>query len=119
LWSQEPLKSLPQVRGVVAVTIHLAGDAAPQRILVEREKVIVMELVMEVIMMETRAVKQALCVVVIIVRNMATITMRRMIAVRNLPNGLLHRSPRWYKVRGVKEGTLLGADAAHLRHHVA
>ena len=48
-----------QVRGVVAVTIHLAGDAAPQRILVEREKVIVMELVMEVIMMETRAVKQA------------------------------------------------------------
>ena len=48
-----------QVRGVVAVTIHLAGDAAPQRILVEREKVIVMELVMEVIMMETKAVKQA------------------------------------------------------------
>ena len=74
----------------MAVTIHLAGDAAPQRILVEREKVIVMELVMEVIMMETRAVKQALCVVVIIVRNMATITMRRMIAVRNLNllNGL-------------------------------
>ena len=47
-----------QVRGVVVVTIHLAGDAAPLRTLVEREKETVMELVMEVIMMETRGVNQ-------------------------------------------------------------
>ena len=40
----------------MAVTIHLAGDAALQRILVEREREIVMDQVMEVFMMETEVV---------------------------------------------------------------
>merc|ERR1712002_97691 len=90
LLSPELLKSHPPVRGVVVVTIHLGGDAAPQRTLVERERETVMELVMEVIMMETRGVNQALCVEVTIVRSMVIITTRRMIAVRNLQlqNGL-------------------------------
>jgi len=51
--------SLQQGRGVVAVTTHLAGDAAPLRNLVERERETVMDLVMEVFMMETEGVDQA------------------------------------------------------------
>jgi len=60
-----------------------AGDVALLRILVMKERVIVMDLVMEVVMMDTRAVKEILCVGAIIVRSLACSTMRRMTVVRS------------------------------------
>ena len=63
----------------------LAGDAALLRILAMKEKVTVMERWMEGLMMETKGAKVPLCVAVIIVKSLEHTTMRRMIAVRDLP----------------------------------
>jgi len=60
-----------------------AGDVALLRILVMKERVIVMDQVMEVVMMGIRAAKEILCVGVIIVRSLACSIMRKMTVVRN------------------------------------
>jgi len=61
----------------------VAEDVALRRILAMKERVIVMDLVMEVVMMDTRAVKEILYVGAIIVRSLVCFTMRRMTVVRN------------------------------------
>ena len=64
------------------VTIKEEG-VVHQRILVMKEKVTVMDLVTEVVMMAMQGVKGNLCAGVIIVRSLANIIMKKMIAVRN------------------------------------
>jgi len=65
------------------------GGAVHLRILVMREKVTVMDLVMEVVMMDMQAVKEILFVVVTIVRSLDYSTTRRMTVVRDpLPQQL-------------------------------
>ena len=59
------------------------GGAVLLRILVVKERVIVMDLVMEVVMMDMLAVKEILFVVATIVRSLDYSTTRRMTAVRD------------------------------------
>jgi len=66
----------------VDVIIKVEG-VVHQRILVVRERVIVMDLVMEVVMMDMQAVKEILFVVVTIVRSLDYSITRRMIVVRD------------------------------------
>jgi len=68
----------------VDVTIKLGG-VAHLRILVMRERVIVMDLVMEVVMMDMMGVKEILSVEATIVRSLDYSTMRRMTVVRDPP----------------------------------
>jgi len=67
----------------VDVTIKAEG-AVHQRILVMKERVTVMDQVMEVVMMAMQVVKENLCVGAIIVRSLEHTITRKMIAVRNL-----------------------------------
>jgi len=60
-----------------------AGDVALLRILVMKERVIVMDQVMEVVMMDMQAVKEILFVEATIVRSLDYSTTRRMTAVRD------------------------------------
>lgn len=76
--------SLLQVKGVGDVTMSPAGDVAHQRTLVEREKVTVTELAMEVSMMVTEDVDQVLYAGATTAESLAHTTMRKMIAVRGL-----------------------------------
>ena len=71
-----------QVNDVVGVTIK-EEDAALLRIHVMKEKGTVMDQVMEVVMMAMQVAKEIFCVEAIIARNLVTIIMKRMIAVRN------------------------------------
>ena len=66
------------------VTIKL-GDAAHLRILVMRERVIVMDLVMEGVMMDMMGVKEILSAEATIARSLDYSTMRRMTVVRGPP----------------------------------
>ena len=61
-----------------------AEDAVPQKLLVMKEKVIVMVEQMAAFMMEIKDVRMILCVAVTIVYSLASTIMLRMIAVRNL-----------------------------------
>jgi hypothetical protein len=60
------------------------GDVALLRILVMKEKVIVMDQVMEVVMMGTRDVKEIFNVEAIIVESLVSTSMKKMTAVKNL-----------------------------------
>merc|ERR1719193_865087 len=75
------LLNLPQASGAEGVTM-MVEDAVLQRILVVKERVTVMEQVMEVLMMVTEDVVGTLSVAVTTVRSLVLTTMTRMIAVR-------------------------------------
>jgi len=89
-----------------------AVDAAPQRTLVEREKVTVTEQEMEVSMMGTEDVDQVLSAAVTTAESLAHTTMRKMIAVRGLlevhPNHQLSRHLGLTGVPGVSGLAALG-----------
>jgi len=66
----------------VDATIKAEG-AVLQRTLVMKERVTVMDLLMEVVMMAMQGVKENLCVAVIIVRSLVLTTTTKMTVVRN------------------------------------
>ena len=72
-----------QARGVVDVIIKVGG-VVHQRLLVMRERVIVMDLVMEVVMMDMLGVKEIFNVEATIAGSLVFISMRKMIVVKNL-----------------------------------
>jgi len=86
---QQLYKNLQQVKDVVDVTTKVEGVVL-LRTLVMKERVTVMDLVMEVVMMAMQDAKENLCVVVIIVNSLVLTTMKRMIVVRNLNPGNPH-----------------------------
>ena len=61
-----------------------AEGAVHLRILVMKERVTVMDQVMEVVMMAMQGVKENLCVGVIIVKSLENIITKKMIVVKNL-----------------------------------
>jgi len=75
-------KNLHQANVAVDATIKAEG-AVLQRTLVMKERVTVMDLLMEVVMMAMQGVKEFLCVAVIIVRSLVPTTTTRMTVVRN------------------------------------
>jgi len=81
--SSQLYKNLQQDKDAVDVTIKAEG-AVHLRTLVMKERVTVMDLVMEVVMMAMQGVKENLFVAVIIARSLEHTITRRMIAVRNL-----------------------------------
>jgi len=76
-----------------------AGDAAHQKTLVEREKVTVMVLGMEVSMMVTEDVDQVLCAAATTAESLEHTTTRKMIAVRGLLE--VHRNHHLSKSLGL------------------
>jgi len=75
-------KNLHQANVAVDATIKAEG-AVLQRTLVMKERVTVMDLLMEVVMMAMQGVKENLCVAVIIVRSLVPTITTRMTVVRN------------------------------------
>jgi len=75
-------RNLHQVNDAVDVTTKAEG-VVHLRILVMKERVTVMDQVMEVVMMAMQGAGENLCVGVIIVRSLVLTTMTRMIVVRN------------------------------------
>merc|ERR1719322_1854431 len=77
--------SLHQVRDAL-VEIIKEEDVAHQRILVMKERVTVMDLVMEVVMMVIKAAKEILYVEATIARNLVHTIMKKMTVVKNPQN---------------------------------
>ena len=73
-----------QARGVVDVIIKVGG-VVHLRLLVMKERVIVMDLVMEGVMMDMMGVKEILSAEATIARSLDYSTMRRMTVVRDPP----------------------------------
>ena len=71
-----------QDKDAVDVTTKAEG-VVDLRTLVMKERVTVMDLVMEVVMMAMQVVRENFCVAVIIVKSLVLTTMTRMTAVRN------------------------------------
>jgi len=69
------------------------GGVVHQRILVVKEKVIVMDLVMEVVMMDMLAAKEIFNVAATIAGSLVFISTRKMIAVKSLPPSLQCLTP--------------------------
>jgi len=82
--SQVSPLSLHQAKDVLGVTT-MEEDAALHKILVAKERVIVMVRATEEEMMEIEVVGEILYVAAIIARNLACTTMKKMIAVSSLP----------------------------------
>merc|ERR1712181_208510 len=82
---QALLWSLLQGRGARVVTMPPADGAVHLRTRVMRERVTVMELWMEVLMMVTKVARDRWCAEATTVRSLGHTTMRKMTAVRNLP----------------------------------
>jgi len=80
--SSQLYKNLQQDKDAVDVTIKAEG-AVHLRTLVMKERVTVMDLVMEVVMMAMQGVKENLFVAVIIARSLVHIIMTRMTVVKN------------------------------------
>jgi len=83
-------ESLSQVNDAVEEIIKAEG-AVHLRTLVMKERVTVMDLVMEVVMMAMQDAKEIFCVEAIIVKSLENIIMKKMIAVKN-PLQLQYRS---------------------------
>lgn len=73
-------------------------DAALPRILVMRVKGIVMDQEMEVVMMDTKAVREILFVEAITACNLASSTMKRMIVVKNLQLQIVNQKQHCFQV---------------------
>ena len=78
-----------------------AEGAVHLRTLVMKERVTVMDLVMEVVMMAMQDVRENFCVGAIIARSLENIIMKKMIAVKNLLQLQLCRNLHQVKVLGV------------------